>query len=130
MGIDDLGFTPGNTLLAGVNMMDTGSCKIVDDTGCSSGSNAAPAYDSSDKMANPNPQSPKPNLQKVFAYQQMQRKLKLYHDSYVDSVKEALKTEIEEFAVLNDFVTDFTSMVVTDDTRRKKPVDGVTIKKR
>ena len=81
-------------------------------------------------MANPYPKSPKPNLQKVFAYQQMQRKLKLYADSYVDSVKEALKTEIEEFAVLNDFVTDFTSMVVTDATRRRKPVDGVTIKKR
>lgn len=128
--IDDLGFTPGNTLLAGVNMMDTGTCKIVDDAGCSSGSNAAPAYDASDLMANPNPKSPKPDLAKVFAYQQMQRKLKLYHDSYVQDDKDELQAEIEDFAVMNDFVTEFTSLVVVEATRRKRPVDGVTIKKR
>ena len=47
-------------------------------------------------MANPNPKSPKPDLAKVFAYQQMQRKLKLYHDSYVQDVKDSLKADIEE----------------------------------
>ena len=108
----------------------TGTCKIVDDAGCSSGSNTAPAYDASDLMANPNPKSPKPDLAKVFAYQQMQRKLKLYHDSYVQSVKDDLKAEIEVFAVKNDFVTEFTSLVVVEATRRKRSVDGVTIQKR
>merc|ERR1712168_340184 len=111
--------------------MSANSCRIVDDTGCSNtNSNAPPEYDSSDLMANPYPRSPKPNLQKVFAYQQMQRKLKLYHDSYVESVREDLKSEIEDFAVMNDFVTEFTSIVVVEATRRKRPVDGVTIKKR
>ena len=81
-------------------------------------------------MANPNPKSPKPDLAKVFAYQQMQRKLKLYHDSYVQSVKDDLKAEIEVFAVKNDFVTEFTSLVVVEATRRKRSVDGVTIQKR
>ena len=81
-------------------------------------------------MANPNPKSPKPDLAKVFAYQQMQRKLKLYHDSYVQSVKDDLKAEIEVFAVMNDFVTEFTSLVVVEATRRKRSVDGVTIRKR
>ena len=81
-------------------------------------------------MANPNPKSPKSDLAKVFAYQQMQRKLKLYHDSYVQSVKEDLKAEIEVFAVMNDFVTEFTSLVVVEATRRKRSVDGVTIRKR
>ena len=112
------------------NSFQTGTCKIVDDAGCSSGSNAAPAYDASDLMANPNPKSPKPDLAKVFAYQQMQRKLKLYHDSYVQSVKDDLKAEIEVFAAKNDFVTEFTSLVVVEATRRKRSVDGVTIRKR
>ena len=102
----------------------------MSDAGCSSGSNDAPAYDSSDLMANANPKSVKPDLAKVFAYQQMQRKLKLYHDSYVQDVKDSLKADIEDFAVMNDFVTEFTSLVVVEATRRKRPVDGVTIKKR
>ena len=84
----------------------------MSDAGCSSGNNDAPAYDRSDLMANPNPKSPKPNLAKVFAYQQMQRKLRLYHDSYVQEVKDALKADIEDFAVMNDFVTEFTTLVV------------------
>ena len=108
----------------------TGTCKIVDDAGCSSGSNTAPAYDVSDLMANPNPKSPKPDLAKVFAYQQMQRKLRLYHDSYVQDVKDLLKADIEDFAVRNDFVTEFTTLVVVEATRRKLVVDGVIIKKR
>ena len=111
-------------------IFQTGTCKIVSDAGCSSGSNAAPAYDSSDLMANPNPKSPKPDLAKVFAYQQMQRKLRLYHDSYVQDVKDALKADIEDFAVMNDFVTEFTTLVVVEATRRSRPVDGVIIKKR
>ena len=81
-------------------------------------------------MANPNPKSPKPNLAKVFAYQQMQRRLRLYHDSYVQEVKDALKADIEDFAVMNDFVTEFTTLVVVEATRRSRPVDGVVIKKR
>ena len=149
--VDDLGFTPGDTLLAGVNMMDvsvslalflisiffnhipifqTGTCKIVSDAGCSSGINAAPAYDSSDLMANPNPKSSKPDLAKVFAYQQIQRKIRLYHDSYVENVKDLLKADIEDFALMNDFVTEFTTLVVVEATRRNRPVDGVMIKKR
>ena len=81
-------------------------------------------------MANPNPKSPKPDLAKVFAYQQMQRKLRLYHDSYVEEVKDALKADIEDFAVMNDFVTEFTTLVVVEATRRSRLVDGVIIKKR
>ena len=81
-------------------------------------------------MANPNPKSPKPDLAKVFAYQQMQRKLRLYHDSYVSDVKDSLKTDIEDFAVMNDFVTEFTTLVVVENTRTNRPVDGVIIKKR
>ena len=81
-------------------------------------------------MANPNPKSPKPDLAKVFAYQQMQRKLRLYHDSYVQDVKDLLKADIEDFAVMNDFVTEFTTLVVVEATRRKLVVDGVIIKKR
>ena len=81
-------------------------------------------------MANPVPKSPKPDLAKVFAYQQMQRDLKAFHSSYVESERDALKADIEAFAVMNDFVTEFTSLVVVEATRRKRPVDGVTIKKR
>ena len=87
-------------------------------------------YNSSDLMANPNPKSPKPDLVKVFAYQQMQRKLKLYHDSYVQDVKDALKADIEDFAVMNDFVTEFTTLVVVETTRTNRPVDEIIIKKR
>ena len=99
-------------------------------SGCSSGSYSAPAYDSSDLMANPNPKSQKSDLAKVFAYQQMQRKLRLYHDSYVQEVKDSLKSNIEDFAVMNDFVTEFTTLVVVEATRRSRLVDGVVIKKR
>ena len=60
----------------------------------------------------------------------MQRKLRLYHDSYVQDVKDALKADIEDFAVMNDFVTEFTTLVVVEATRRNLPVDGVIIKKR
>ena len=81
-------------------------------------------------MANPVPRSPKPNLAKVFAYQQMQRDLVQYHAEYVASKKEEFKAAIEDFAVMHDFVTEFTSLVVVENTRRKRPVDGVTIKKR
>ena len=81
-------------------------------------------------MANPNPKSPKPDLAKVFAYQQMQRKLRLYHDSYVQDVKDLLKADIEDFAVMNDFVTEFTTLVVVEATGRNLLVDGVIIKKR
>ena len=81
-------------------------------------------------MANPVPKSPKPDLAKVFAYQQMQRDLKAFHSSYVESERDTLKAEIEDFAVLNNFVTEFTSLVVVEATRRKRPLDGITIKKR
>jgi len=81
-------------------------------------------------MANPNPKSPKPDLAKVFAYQQMHRKLRLYHDSYVQDVKDLLKADIEDFAVMNDFVTEFTTLVVVEATGRNLLVDGVIIKKR
>ena len=60
----------------------------------------------------------------------MQRKLRLYHDLYVQEVKDALKADIEDFAVMNDFVTEFTTLVVVEATRRSRPVDGVVIKKR
>ena len=46
-------------------IFQTDSCKIISDAGCSLGSNAAPAYNSSDLMANPNPKSPKPDLAKA-----------------------------------------------------------------
>ena len=81
-------------------------------------------------MANPNPKSSKPDLAKVFAYQQIQRKIRLYHDSYVENVKDLLKADIEDFALLNDFVTEFTTLVVVEATRRNRPVDEVIIKKR
>ena len=60
----------------------------------------------------------------------MQRDLVQYHAEYVASKKEEFKAAIEDFAVMHDFVTEFTSLVVVENTRRKRPVDGVTIKKR
>ena len=81
-------------------------------------------------MANPVPKSPKPNLEKVFAYQQMQRMIGLYHDSYVESVRESLKTDIEMFAIANDFVTEFTALVVVEKDRSRKTVDDVIVKKK
>ena len=111
-------------------MLQTSTCKIVDDAGCSAGSNAAPAYDSSDLMANPKPRSPKPDLAKVFAYQKMHRDLKDYHSSYVESEKKRKKAAIEAFAIMHDFVTEFTSLVVVEGASGKRPLDGVIIKKR
>ena len=87
----------------------------MNDAGCSSGSNDAPAYDSSDLMAHPNPKSPKPNL---------------YHDSYVQEVKDSLNADIEDYAVMNDFVTESTTLVVVEVTWRSRPVDEVVMKKR
>ena len=81
-------------------------------------------------MANPIPKSPKPDLKKVFAYQQMQRMIGLYHASYVDDVRESLKTDIEMFAIANDFVTEFTALVVVEKDRLRKPVDDVIVKKK
>ena len=124
-----LGFSAGETLMSTVNMMSPESCEIVDDAGCSAGSNDAPAYDSSDLMANPQPRSPKPNLAKVFAYQEMHKMLKLYHDSYVESVRDDLKAQIENYAILHDFVSEFTALVVTEDQTRTNN-DHVIIKKR
>ena len=112
------------------DLLQTDTCKIIDDAGCASGSNVTPAYDSSDLMANPKPQSPKPDLAKIFAYQQMQRKLKLYHASYVEDVKDSLKADIESLAIQNDFVTEFTTIAVVEQTRKQRPVDGIIIKKR
>ena len=81
-------------------------------------------------MANPKPQSPKPDLAKVYAYQQMQRKLNLCHGSYVLDMKDSLKTDIENLAIQNDFVTEFTTLVVVEQTRKQRPADGIVIKKR
>ena len=81
-------------------------------------------------MANPNLKSPKPDLAKILAYQKIQRKLKLYHSTYVQDVKNSLKADIEKLAILNNFVTEFTSLVAVEPTRRKRPVNGVIIKKR
>ena len=106
------------------------TCQIVDDAGCSSDGNLPPEYDPTDLMANPVPKSPKPDLKKVFAYQQMQRMIGLYHDSYVDSVRESLKTDIEMFAIANDFVTEFTALVVVEKDRSRKTVDDVIVKKK
>ena len=111
-------------------LLQTSTCKIVDDAGCSSGSNTAPAYGSSDLMANPKPRSPKPDLAKVFAYQKMHRDLKDYHSSYVESEKKTNKAAIEAYAIMHDFVTEFTSLVVVEVASRKRPLDGVIIKKR
>lgn len=110
-------------------LFQTGSCKIIDDSECSSGSNA-PVYDSSDLMANPNPKPPKPDLSKVLAYQQMQQKLKIYHNSLIDDQRASLKDDIQNIAVMNGFVSEFTSLVVVEPTRRKLPVNGVTIIKK
>ena len=81
-------------------------------------------------MANPVPKSPKPDLKKVFAYQQMQRMIGLYHDSYVENVRESLKTDIEMFAIANDFVTEFTALVVVEKERSRKIVDDIVVKKK
>ena len=81
-------------------------------------------------MANPNPKPPKPDLSKVFAYQQMQRKLKIYHNSLIEDQRASLKVDIQNIAVMNGFVSEFTSLVVVEPTRRKLPVTGVTIIKK
>ena len=81
-------------------------------------------------MANPNPKPPKPDLSKVFAYQQMQRKLKIYHNSLIEDQRASLKVDIQNIAVMNGFVSEFTSLVVVEPTRRKLPVNGVTIIKK
>ena len=81
-------------------------------------------------MANPNPRPPKANLGKVLAYQEIQRKLKLYHDSYVEDQRNSLKADILNLAIIHNFVTDFTTVNVAESTRRKRSVDGVTVRKR
>ena len=81
-------------------------------------------------MANPNPKPPKPDLSKVLAYQQMQQKLKIYHNSLIEDQRASLKDDIQNIAVVNGFVSEFTSLVVVEPTRRKLPVNGVTIIKK
>ena len=54
----------------------------------------------------------------------------LYHDSYVESVRESLKTDIEMFAIANEFVTEFTALVVVEKDRSRKTVDDVIVKKK
>ena len=49
---------------------------------------------------------------KVYAYQKMRKDLKLYHATYYADEREAAKQQISDFAVANDFVTEFTSLVV------------------
>ena len=71
-------------------------------------------------MDNPYPQQNKVDLQKVYAYQFMRKSLELYHATINNSLKRDLKADIEQFAVDEQFVTIFTSLVVTEGQTRKK----------
>jgi hypothetical protein len=70
--------------------------------------------DPSDIMTNPIPRSKSVDLKKVYAYQQMKKMLDYYHSLYDEDHKTFLKSKVENFAVWQDFVTEFTSLVVVE----------------
>ena len=72
-------------------------------------------------MDNPYPQPDKVDLQKVYAYQFMRKSLDLYKSATHDpATQRRLKSQIEELAVEEQFVTMFTSLVVVQGQVRKK----------
>ena len=71
-------------------------------------------------MDNPYPQPNKVDLQKVYAYQFMRKSLELYHATRDTRLQRQLQADIEEFAVDEQFVTIFTSLVVVAGQTRKK----------
>jgi len=78
--------------------------------------------DPNDIMTNPIPRSRAVDLKKVYAYQQMKKMLDYYHSLYSVDQKELLQSKIEDFAVWQDFVTEFTSLVVvqSDQPRNRR----------
>ena len=71
-------------------------------------------------MDNPFPLPEKVDLRKLYSYQFMQRRLKLYHATRNQALKQQIQGEIEELAVQDQFVTIFTSLVVVEGQVRKK----------
>ena len=71
-------------------------------------------------MDNPYPQPAKVDLRKVYAYQFMRKSLELYHATRDTRLQRQLQADIEEFAVDEQFVTIFTSLVVVAGQTRKK----------
>merc|ERR1712131_142079 len=83
--------------------------------------------DPNDIMTNPIPRSRAVDLKKVYAYQQMTKMLDFYHSLYDENHKTFLKSKIEDFAVEQNFVTEFTSLVVvqSDQPRNRRGAQKV-----
>ena len=71
-------------------------------------------------LDNPFPLPEKVDLRKLYSYQFMQRRLKLYHATRSSALRNQIQEEIEELAVQDQFVTIFTSLVVVEGQVRKK----------
>lgn len=104
-------------LLAEESMYRPNKCKVLDKGKCGT----EPEFDAVESlMDNPIPRSKYVSYQKVYAYQKMRKDLKLYHATYYPDEREAAKQQISDFAVANDFVTEFTSLVVVQAQVRKR----------
>jgi hypothetical protein len=115
-----------------VTMASTGSsvfsfdhqnCPV--DIQCTTSDNDQIIGDPADIMTNPIPRSKAVDLKKVYAYQQMKKMLDYYHSLYDENHKMFLKTKIEKFAVQQDFVTEFTSLVVVQSDAANRNRRGV-----
>jgi uncharacterized protein YegL len=89
---------------------DHQKCPI--DIKCSDSDDDQIIGDPNDIMTNPIPRSRAVDLKKVYAYQQMKKMMDYYHSLYDEDHKKFLQSKIEDFAVGQDFVTEFTSLVV------------------
>jgi len=109
-------------LLADDNMFKPNKCKVLNRDQCAEGSNGVSFIpdDQRDPMDNPFPKPRHVDLAKVFAYQNMKRMLNLYAATRNETLRVDLKTQIGDFAVENDFVTRFTSLVVVAAQTRKR----------
>jgi predicted DNA binding CopG/RHH family protein len=96
-------------LTANVEMFRPGKCKVLNRD-----NSVVPYTEPTSLMKNPNPRPRYVDLAKVFAYQNMKKKLDLYKATRDDNLRAALKKDITDFAVAQAFVTRFTSLVVVE----------------
>ena len=104
---------------------DHQKCPI--DIKCNQSSDDQIIGDPNDIMTNPIPRSRAVDLKKVYAYQQMKKLLDYYHSLYDENHKIFLQSKIEDFAVGQNFVTEFTSLVVvqSDQPRNRRGAQKV-----
>jgi len=101
---------PGDgQLTANADMFKPGKCKVLDRD------HSQISYtEPNSLMKNPYPRPRYVDLAKVFAYQNMKKKLDIYKATRDEDLRAALKKEITDFAVDQAFVTRFTSLVVVE----------------